>query len=121
MVAFTAAVTITIAAALSDSGLARSLGFLGVLAGFFIGGFLAGRDAPRRPHQHGAAAGLLGWLGAQVVFAVVLIVRSGEFDAASVLGVVFAGMLLTTTAMMGAMLSATKRFRRPETTEGTSR
>ena len=77
--------------------------FVGVLAGFVLGGFVTARSATDYPYTNGAVAALAGYL---VIQGVAIVVRLVGGDDVRIVAVVFNGLVAYGCGLTGALAGA---------------
>ncbi len=90
-----------------DSSL-PALFYLGIVAGFVVGGRAAGLRSPDRPLTNGAAAGFTTYVALAVISAVRLTIAGDGIPAAALL---FNTMISSTAGLFGGMLAARRHAR----------
>ena len=81
---------------------------LGLLAGFFLAGFVAGYEARREPARHGAYAALVAFVPVEIVG---LLGRLDRGDPVSIFGIVLVAFLAAAAGLGGASFGAKRRLR----------
>ena len=88
---------------------AINVAFLVVVLGFFLAGWLAGREAPSRPAKHGALAAFVAFLPVEVV---AILARLDRGDSVGLGGIIFVGLLAACAGSAGAQLGVRRSSRR---------
>jgi hypothetical protein len=83
-------------------GAVSLIGFLVIIFGFAIGGFVAAKLSPTLPLQHAAAAAGLAFLAVQAVAVVSLLVRGRSVN---VVGIVVSLLLSACAGVIGGMVA----------------
>jgi hypothetical protein len=83
-----------------------NVSFLAVFAGFFLAGWVAGREAPSQIAKHGALAAVTAFVPVEVV---VILGRPDRGVAAVIFGIVFIGLLTACIGTVGATVGGRKR------------
>lgn len=87
-----------------------NLTLLLLIGSFFLGGFVAGREAPSDATRHGAVAGLIAFVPVQ---AIGLLGRSDRGETIAVGSILFLGALAAVAGTLGALVGARRNAGRP--------
>lgn len=87
-----------------------NLSYLAIVGSFFLGGFVAGREAPHDGDRHGALAGFVAFVPIQIIG---LLGRSDRGEPIVVGSILFLGVLAAVAGTLGALLG---RRRNPRST-----
>ncbi|MCB0977540.1 MAG: TIGR04086 family membrane protein [Acidimicrobiales bacterium] len=80
-----------------------NLTFLALVVAFFLGGVVAGREAPHDSARHGAAAGFVAFLPVE---AIGLLGRSDRGEPIQLGSIIFLGLLAAVAGTLGALVGA---------------
>lgn len=109
----------TVADAGGEDGTGRSplvvVSFVGVLLGFVLGGYVAGRMAPRAPYSNAAFAALGAFAAIQVVS---VALRASRGDDIAVVTILFNVLIAYACGLAGGLIASRRRVR-PRKTEPT--
>ena len=87
-----------------------NLTLLLLVVAFFLGGMLAGREAPHDAARHGAAAGIVAFVPIQLIG---LLGRSDRGEPIQLGSIIFLGFLAAVAGTLGALVGARRNAGRP--------
>lgn len=104
--AIAALANVVLAAQEPKPGLWLNLTLLVLIASFFLGGHLAGREAPHDAARHGAAAGVVAFVPLQLIG---VLGRSDRGEPVQLGSMIFLGMLAAVAGTLGALVGSRRR------------